>query len=185
MDAGKVTLCGEESFGTSSNHVREKDGLWAVLCWLNILAYHPGKTVSELLQDHWHKFGRHYYSRYDYEALDLNQAKEMIHLLEICDLEGQDIVLKDNFTYQDPIDGSVSKNQGIRILFKNGDRIIYRLSGTGTEGATLRIYLEKYVQDPVLFNQDPAEILKSLAEFSIKTCRIQEITGRVKPDVIT
>jgi phosphoglucomutase len=153
MDAGMCTICGEESFGTGSNHVREKDGLWAVLCWLSILAT-LRKPVAEVVGDHWRRFGRSYYQRHDYEHLELEAATRMIGAvkaklskLEGASIAGTKVSQAAEFSYTDPVDGSVSSHQGIRILLEDGSRIVCRLSGTGTEGATLRIYLERYLQD--------------------------------------
>ena len=153
MDAGLCTLCGEESFGTGSNHVREKDGLWAVLAWLSILAV-IRKSVAEIVQDHWKRFGRSYYQRHDYEGLDAKTATKMINELRENlpkmtgkEMAGTTVRLADDFSYVDPVDGSESKNQGLRLLLSDGSRIIARLSGTGTEGATLRVYVERYQQD--------------------------------------
>lgn len=191
MDAGKVTLCGEESFGTSSSHVREKDGLWAVLCWLNILAV-KRSTVQQIVTEHWREYGRNVYSRLDYEDLPVAQAKQVIaHVTQqFSTLAGQQLgayqVAKcDNFSYTDPIDGSVSSNQGLRILFECGSRIVIRLSGTGTEGATLRIYLEAFEADPQRQQQDAQVLLKALIQIALQLTQLEAITGRDKPTVIT
>ncbi len=191
MDAGKVTLCGEESFGTSSSHVREKDGLWAVLCWLNILAV-KRLSVEQIVMAHWRKFGRNVYSRLDYEDLPVAKANQVMqHVTEqFADLPGQQLVgyrvhACDNFSYTDPIDGSVSRNQGLRILFEDGSRIVIRLSGTGTEGATLRIYLEAYEPDTSRHALDAQELLKELIQIALNLTQLQAITGRDKPTVIT
>lgn len=153
MDAGRCTICGEESFGTGSNHVREKDGVWAVLAWLSILGT-TRKSVEQIVMDHWREFGRSYYQRHDYERLDANYAKEMMDALrsKLSELEGTDfggsrIKTADDFSYTDPVDHSVSKGQGVRLLLEDGSRVVCRLSGTGTEGATLRVYVERYLED--------------------------------------
>jgi phosphoglucomutase len=191
LDANRVTLCGEESYGTSSNHVREKDGLWAVLFWLNLLAVR-GQTVTEILADHWRRFGRHYYSRHDYEALDSNTANAMIEQLrrDLGSLAGKrfgarTIRAADDFTYHDSIDGSTSAKQGIRLLFADGARIVVRLSGTGTEGATLRLYLESYQADPTKHHLDPQLALADLIEISEHVIGIKRQSGRQQPDVVT
>ena len=191
LDAGKITLCGEESFGTGSSHVREKDGLWAVLCWLNIIAVRK-QSVSEILIDHWRRFGRHFYTRHDYEAVDNKAASELIeHLLNnLVNLAGQafgdyKITSADDFSYTDPIDGSVSDGQGIRLLFEKGARIIFRLSGTGTTGATLRVYIEDYCDDAARQLEDPQQYLKQLIDIADKIAGIHTRTGMDTPTVIT
>ncbi|MDP2806472.1 MAG: alpha-D-glucose phosphate-specific phosphoglucomutase [Gallionellaceae bacterium] len=191
MDAGKVTLCGEESFGTGSDHVREKDGLWAVLFWLNILAARK-QSVENIVREHWAKYGRNFYSRYDYEALPTEAANGVMqHLREsFTSLTGKSfgkysIKTCDDFSYTDPVDGSVSKNQGVRILFSDGSRIIYRLSGTGTEGATLRIYLEAFEADVSRHHLDAQVALKELIEIALNVSELKSRTGRDKPTVIT
>jgi phosphoglucomutase len=191
LDAGKITLCGEESFGTSSNHVREKDGLWAVLFWLNLLA-EKQDSVENIVRRHWAEYGRNYYSRHDYEEIDLKAAQELMTALEakLPELCGQSfgnltIGDADNFTYTDPIDGSVSKNQGIRLLFTDGSRIIFRLSGTGTQGATLRVYLEKYEADSSKHDQEVQEALADLISIAGSVAQIAAFTGRDVADVIT
>ncbi len=191
LDAGKVTLCGEESFGTGSDHVREKDGLWAVLMWLNILAVRK-QSVAEILTSHWSSFGRNYYSRHDFEAVDAAKADAMITALRgiLPDLAGQHlhgltILSADEFAYTDPVDGSVSQRQGVRIRFTDGSRIVLRLSGTGTEGATLRLYLERYEADPDRFSLDPQLALAPVIQAAHSLARITEYTGRSAPDVIT
>ena len=191
LDAGKATICGEESAGTGSDHVREKDGLWAVLLWLNILAV-TGKSVAEIADDHWRKFGRNYYARHDYEGIDTEIAQSMMRDLvaSLGDLSGRTfgtltISAADQFDYTDPVDGSVSRNQGIRIFFEGGARIVFRLSGTGTEGATLRIYLERY--EPPTGKLD-AEVQPMLAELAAAAGELTDLaarTGRKQPDVIT
>ena len=170
LDANKITLCGEESFGTGSDHVREKDGLWAVLFWLNILVVRK-QSVADIVRDHWKRFGRHFYVRHDYETIDIDTANGIVDHLQsqLSQIPGRsisnDIVgYADEFSYTDPIDGSTSEGQGIRIGFKNGSRIIFRLSGTGTEGATLRIYLERFEPDPEKHGVDTQSALATLVE---------------------
>ncbi|MCF8150568.1 MAG: alpha-D-glucose phosphate-specific phosphoglucomutase [Burkholderiaceae bacterium] len=191
MDAGKVTLCGEESFGTGSSHVREKDGLWAVLFWLNILAKRR-LSVEEIVHRHWAEYGRNVYSRHDYEALPADIAAElMAHVKsQFADLPGRrlgDYTVKfcDDFSYTDPIDGSVSSGQGLRIGFKDGSRIVFRLSGTGTEGATLRIYLEAYSSDPATQRADAQQALEPLIDIAHDLSQLKQRTGRESPTVIT
>ncbi|NOQ14945.1 MAG: alpha-D-glucose phosphate-specific phosphoglucomutase [Methyloprofundus sp.] len=191
LDADKITLCGEESFGTGSNHVREKDGLWAVLFWLNILAK-KAQPVSQIVTEHWQQYGRDIYCRHDYEAVDSDIANGIMdHLREqIKTLAGQEfgqytIQYADEFSYTDPIDNSISKQQGIRIGFADGSRIIFRLSGTGTVGATLRIYLEKYEADATQHKQDPQDALAELIKLAEQFCQVKKLTGRVEPTVIT
>jgi phosphoglucomutase len=191
MDAGKVTLCGEESFGTGSDHVREKDGLWAVLFWLNILAVRQ-ESVAEILRDHWRRFGRNYYSRHDHEEVDADAAAALVEGLRarLPELPGQRlgsyvVEQADDFSYRDPIDGSLSEHQGIRVLFGGGARIVYRLSGTGTAGATLRVYLEAYEPDPVKHGQDPQVALRPLIDIADHLAGIRTRTGRVAPSVVT
>lgn len=191
LDAHQVTLCGEESYGTSSNHVREKDGLWAVLFWLNLMAVR-GQSVVDILRDHWRSYGRHYYSRHDYEALDSDIANQMIDQLrrDLGQLTGKQfgnrsIRAADDFTYHDPVDGSVSVKQGIRLMFADGARIVVRLSGTGTEGATLRLYLESYQPDANKQAEDPQHVLADLIAIAEDVIGIKRRSGRQKPDVIT
>ncbi|MEM8654003.1 MAG: alpha-D-glucose phosphate-specific phosphoglucomutase [Pseudomonadota bacterium] len=191
LDAGKVTLCGEESAGTGSNHVREKDGLWAVLLWLNILAV-TGKSVSELMSDHWATYGRNYYSRHDYEAVDSAAANDLVADLraQLGDMAGRQVGAltvsgADEFSYDDPVDGSTSSGQGIRIYFDGGGRAVFRLSGTGTDGATLRVYLEQLETDPAALDQDPQDALAGIIEAADTLAGIGERTGRTAPDVIT
>jgi phosphoglucomutase len=191
LDAGKVTLCGEESFGTGSNHVREKDGLWAVLLWLNILSARR-EPVAGIVRDHWARFGRNFYSRHDYEAIDAEAGADLIAALRerLPRLRAErlgDLVVEhaDDFSYRDPIDGSVSERQGIRILFEGGARIVYRLSGTGTEGATLRVYLEAYEPDSVRHDRDTQVALAPLIRIADQLAQIRERTGRAAPSVIT
>lgn len=196
LDAGKATICGEESSGTGGNHVREKDGLWAVLCWLSILAK-TGKPAETLVREHWAKFGRNVYSRHDYEGIDLAAGQTlMARLRDIAPtLAGKSFTVTgshemvidkaDDFTYHDPVDGSVSEHQGIRVFLKDGSRIVFRLSGTGTVGATLRVYLERYTDNPAHYEQDVQTTLKPLIELADQVAHIREITGRVAPDVIS
>lgn len=191
MDAGKVTLCGEESFGTGSDHVREKDGLWAVLFWLNILAI-KRQSVEQIVKRHWLQFGRNVYSRHDYEDLPIEAANGLIaHLRgQFTRLPGQTfgrytVKTCDDFSYTDPIDGSVSSKQGLRILFEDGSRIVIRLSGTGTEGATLRIYLEAFEPDHAKHHLDAQDALSEMIALAAKMCELRERTGREAPTVIT
>lgn len=191
MDAGKVTLCGEESFGTSSNHVREKDGLWAVLFWLNIIAAKK-MGVEAILKAHWLEYGRNVYSRHDYEAIPTEAANSVIaHIKsQFSSLPNQKfghytVKLCDDFSYHDSIDRSVSNNQGIRILFTDGSRIVFRLSGTGTEGATLRIYLEAYEPDSTKHHLDAQVALAEMIQIALQISQLIEKTGRIAPTVIT
>lgn len=191
LDAGKATLCGEESFGTGSNHVREKDGLWAVLFWLNILAVRQ-ESVEDIVRNHWQTYGRNYYSRHDYEEVEIEKANQLVDKLQaiLPNLKGQkfgnyQVEYSDNFSYTDPVDNSVSNNQGIRIGFTDGSRIVFRLSGTGTKGATLRVYLESYEPDPTKHNLDPQEALGELITIADEIAQIKTITGRQQPTVIT
>ena len=191
LDAGRVTLCGEESFGTGSDHVREKDGLWAVLLWLNILAVRK-ESVADILAAHWANFGRNYYSRHDFEAVASDRADAMIAALRASlpglkgqAIEGMVIAGADDFAYSDPVDGSVSQKQGVRILFDDGSRIVLRLSGTGTEGATLRLYLERYAAGPDGLNLDPQTALAPVIRAALTLAQIAEYTGRTAPDVVT
>jgi phosphoglucomutase len=191
LDAGKVTICGEESAGTGSDHVREKDGLWAVLLWLNILAARKEPAI-DIVKKHWAEFGRNYYSRHDYEEVESDKANRLMDGLvsRLGTLPGTklgDLVIasSDNFTYLDPIDGSVSANQGIRILFEGGSRIVYRLSGTGTSGATLRVYIERYEPDPAKHGMETQGALADLILAADQLAGIKAGTGREKPSVIT
>lgn len=191
LDDEKITLCGEESFGTGSDHVREKDGLWAVLFWLNILAVRQ-LPVAEIVREHWAKFGRNFYTRHDYENIEIHGANKLIHHLrdQIKSLPDKkfkhyQVVLSDDFEYTDPIDGSVSKAQGVRIGFGDGSRIVYRLSGTGTEGATLRVYIEAFEADPKKHALDAQEYLHDLIEIADEIAGIKHWTGRTHPTVIT
>ena len=191
LDANKATICGEESFGTGSNHVREKDGLWAVLYWLNIIAA-TNMSVEEIVKAHWKKYGRNYYSRHDYEGVDGAVAKAMMDDMtaraesEVGKFYGDyEVETFDNFTYVDPVDKSVSKNQGVRVLFKDGSRIVFRLSGTGTQGATVRVYIEKYEPNVAKHDLDPQVALADLIEIAETISGVKAKTGRKKPDVIT
>ena len=191
LDAGMATLCGEESFGTGSDHVREKDGLWAVLLWLNILAVRK-QSVAEILAHHWAEYGRNYYSRHDFEGIAVDKADAMMAVLRGSlpdltglELEGLIVAEADDFAYTDPVDGSVSQRQGVRILFDDGSRIVLRLSGTGTEGATLRLYLERYAPGPEGLAHDPQEALAPVIRAAHRLAQIEAFTGRVEPDVIT
>ncbi|XAR72214.1 Phosphoglucomutase (alpha-D-glucose-1,6-bisphosphate-dependent) [Bertholletia excelsa] len=207
MDAGLCSVCGEESFGTGSDHIREKDGIWAVLAWLSILAYRNkdnlsgGKlvTVEDIVRQHWATFGRHYYTRYDYENVDAGAAKElMAHLVKLqSDLaevnkavkgmrsDVSNVVHADEFEYKDPVDRSISKHQGIRYLFEDGSRLVFRLSGTGSEGATIRLYIEQYEKDSSKIGRDSQEALAPLVEVALKLSKMEGFTGRSAPTVIT
>jgi phosphoglucomutase len=191
LDANKATLCGEESFGTGSNHIREKDGLWAVLFWLNILAERQ-QSVEHIVQEHWKTYGRNYYSRHDYEGIDSDRAHAMIDKVRtlVPTLKGQqfgryEVAYGDDFAYTDPIDGSVSQKQGVRIGFTDGSRIVMRLSGTGTQGATLRLYFESYEPDVTQQNQDVQQALGELMAIAEQVASVRENTGMDKPTVIT
>jgi phosphoglucomutase len=191
MDANMVTLCGEESYGTGSSHIREKDGVWAVLFWLNIIAA-TGKDVPQLVREHWARSGRNYYSRYDYEAVDAGAAGAMMVALrfKLQDLAGQvidghQVTLADDFTYLDPVDRSVSTRQGIRIVMDDGSRIVFRLSGTGTEGATIRLYLERYEAGPERLDLDTQQALAGLAAIALQISELKKHTGRERPSVVT
>ena len=191
LDAGKITLCGEESFGTGSNHVREKDGLWAVLFWLQILAERRC-SVAEIMAEHWKRFGRHYYSRHDYEAVASDAAHGLFDRLEGMlpglvgqSFAGRSVSAADNFSYTDPVDGSVTKGQGLRILLDDGSRVMVRLSGTGTKGATIRVYLESYVPSSGDLNQDPQVALADMISAINELAEIKQRTGMDRPTVIT
>jgi len=207
MDAGRVQICGEESFGTGGDHVREKDGIFAVLAWLNILAYEnqdaskPLVTVEQIVQDFWKEYGRNFFSRYDYEGVESDGANKMMdHLAKIqADMNAKKdakglmtigdfptkVKLAENFSYKDPVDGSVATNQGILFVFEDGSRIIFRLSGTGSAGATIRMYIEKYEGDASQHHLDAQVALKPFIDLALKTSKLQEFTGRNKPTVIT
>lgn len=207
MDAGLCSICGEESFGTGSDHIREKDGIWAILAWLSILAYKNKEnlggaklvTVEEIVRKHWATYGRHYYIRYDYENVDAGAAKElMAYLVKLQSslpevnkiIKGirsdvSNVAKADEFEYKDPVDGSISKHQGIRYMFEDGSRLIFRLSGTGSEGATIRVYIEQYEKDSSKTGRDSQEALGPLVEVALKLSKMQEFTGRSAPTVIT
>ncbi|MEM7770000.1 MAG: alpha-D-glucose phosphate-specific phosphoglucomutase [Cyanobacteria bacterium P01_A01_bin.37] len=191
LDAGRATLCGEESFGTGSNHVREKDGLWAVLFWLNVLAVRQ-QSVEAIVTEHWKTYGRNYYSRHDYEGVDSDRAntlmtnlRDKLSVLPGQSFQGYEVKYADDFSYTDPVDGSVSQKQGIRIGFTDGSRIVFRLSGTGTQGATLRLYLENFEADDAKHSLDPQIALGTLISIAEEVAQIREYTGRDKPTVIT
>jgi phosphoglucomutase len=191
LDAGKATLCGEESFGTGSNHIREKDGLWAVLFWLNLLAVRR-EPLPELVRAHWRRFGRDYYTRHDYEQVDSGRAQELMAGLtaRLAGLPGSEwsghrVAQADDFAYTDPVDGSVSEHQGLRLMFEDGARMVFRLSGTGTQGATLRVYMERFEPDPAAQDLDAQQALGSLIAAADGIARIRELTGRAEPTVIT
>jgi len=191
-------LCGEESFGTGSDHIREKDGMWAVLAWLSILADRnktPGQplvTVKDIVESHWKTYGRNYYCRYDYEGVEKPAAEAvMAHLINSFNtlvgttMNGMKIATADEFEYLDPVDGSISSHQGIRILFADGSRIIFRLSGTAGSGATIRLYLEKYESNPDLLGMHPLEALGDMVTIALTISKLKELTGFEEPTVIT
>ncbi len=191
LDAGLITICGEESFGTGSNHVREKDGLWAVLFWLQILAAKQ-VSVAELMHEHWERFGRHYYSRHDYEEIAIDSANQLFNRLELMlptlyeqSFAGCQVVKADNFSYTDPVDRSITKNQGLRILLEDGSRVVLRLSGTGTKGATLRIYVERYVSPQGKLDMNSQHALSDLIMSIDSFAEIRKRTGMQVPTVIT
>lgn len=191
LDAGRITLCGEESFGTGSNHVREKDGLWAVLFWLDIIASRK-EGVEAIVRDHWRRYGRNFYTRHDYEDLDAAAARAAIDgvrrqgdALAGTPLAGDVVRSVDDFSYHDPVDGSTSANQGLRILFASGARIVFRLSGTGTAGATLRLYAEAFEPDPARHDRDAQEALAPYIDAARSVARLRELTGREGPTVVT
>ncbi len=191
MDAGKITLCGEESFGTGSSHVREKDGLWAVLFWLNIIAARK-QPAQSIVREHWRSYGRDFFTRHDYENLDAGAAGDLMQSLRdrLHDLPGQafaghTVSAADDFSYTDPVDGSVSEGQGLRVLFDDDARIVYRLSGTGTGGATLRVYCDNFQLDPSLLEVDTQRALASVLTAADAIAGIGSRTGRTAPDVIT
>ena len=191
LDAGKATLCGEESAGTGSSHVREKDGLWAVLLWLNILAVRK-QSVAEIMDEHWREFGRNYYSRFDYEAVPIAEANQVMDALRasLGTLKGQSfaglkVVAADEFSYLDPVDGSSSDAQGLRVWFEDDNRAVLRLSGTGTEGATIRLYLEHLATSPDGAWIDAQAALAPLLAGILELTQLQVITGRDGPDVKT
>ncbi|WP_406604122.1 alpha-D-glucose phosphate-specific phosphoglucomutase [Bartonella gliris] len=190
LDAGKVTFCGEESFGTGSHHIREKDGLWAVLFWLNLLAV-TGKTVAQITHQHWRTYGRFYTLRYDYEEVESCKACAIVEQLRAhlpkagMEIAGLRVEKADDFTYHDPVDHSVSTGQGIRVFFENGARLVVRLSGTGTVEATLRLYFEQYEGNPRKYNLDPQKVLQPLQKAALQLLQIQQKLGRERPDIIT
>lgn len=197
MDAGRLSICGEESFGTGSNHIREKDGIWAVLAWLSILAGR-NMSVEQVLLNHWGTYGRNFFTRYDYENCESAPCNKMMAALDAMSddtsLVGKElsqsgktytIAKIDNFAYTDPIDGSVAKKQGVRVLMSDGSRIVFRLSGTGSSGATVRMYVESYESDPSTFTKDAQDVLKPLVEIALSLAKLKEYTGRDKPTVIT
>ncbi len=191
LDAGLATICGEESAGTGSDHVREKDGLWAVLLWLNILAAR-GESAKSIVAQHWATYGRNYYSRHDYEAVDTDAANRLMDGLRAklgslpgTEVKGMKIVAADDFQYDDPVDGSVSKNQGIRVLFEGGSRVVFRLSGTGTSGATLRVYIERFEPSSGDLSLETQAALADLIDAAEEIAAIRSHTGRDQPSVIT
>ncbi|KAF9192886.1 Phosphoglucomutase-2 [Haplosporangium sp. Z 767] len=200
MDAGRLSICGEESFGTGSDHIREKDGVWAVIAWLNIIAaanQAKHSNINDILLAHYNEYGRNFFSRYDYEEVDSEGASKMVDRLRAlvstdrANLIGKDLgngfVVKDgdDFEYTDPIDGSVSKKQGIRIIFEDGSRLIIRLSGTGSHGATVRLYVEKYESNPSKYQDKTQDALRPLIEVALELSQLTEFTGRKEPTVIT
>ncbi|KXS12381.1 Phosphoglucomutase, first 3 domain-containing protein [Gonapodya prolifera JEL478] len=197
MDAGKLSVCGEESFGTGSDHIREKDGVWAILAWLQILAHasasDPNVSVKSVCLAHFATYGRNYFSRYDYEEVPSDGASDMIDRLRKLTAElpgktlapGFTVKVADDFAYTDPVDGSVSTKQGLRIVFEDGSRVIFRLSGTGSSGATVRLYVEKYEADKTKFEVDAQEALKKLIGVALELSKLKEYTGRDEPTVIT
>jgi phosphoglucomutase len=191
LDAGRVTLCGEESYGTGSSHVREKDGLWAILFWLSLQGA-TGRSVESLVREHWGTYGRNYYSRHDYEAIPTVVADALMADLRaaLLGLKGaqfgaRTVVVADDFSYTDPVDGSVSAKQGVRIIFDDGARVIFRLSGTGTEGATLRIYLEKYEPDATQQDHPVQQALADLIAIAEQVAGVRGRTGMAGPTVAT
>lgn len=191
LDAGRVSLCGEESYGTGADHVREKDGLWAVLFWLDLIAAR-GESVEAIVRGHWRRFGRHFYSRHDYEEIDKDRAERLMAALRarLGDLGGQtlaglEVTLADDFAYRDPVDGSRSEGQGLRIVFGERARIVFRLSGTGTAGATIRVYFELYEPDPTRHDRPVQEALAPLIALAEELAGIRRLTGRARPSVVT
>jgi phosphoglucomutase len=191
LDAGLINLCGEESFGTGSDHIREKDGVWAVLFWLNLIAVKK-QSVANIVNQHWQGFGRNYYSRHDYENVEMNIAQEILSDLQakLASLPGHNwddyhVMVADNFSYRDPVDNSLSENQGIRILFENESRIIIRMSGTGTQGATLRLYFEQYQPSTGTLDAEPQAHLAKLVAIAEDLTQLKQRSGRSAPDVIT
>lgn len=191
LDAGKVTLCGEESAGTGSDHVREKDGVWAVLLWLNILAERR-QSVQQIAHEHWARYGRNYYTRHDYEEIDSKAAGDLMQALKAQfphwtanGVEGRAVTIADDFSYQDPVDSSLSKGQGLRLVFQDRSRLVFRLSGTGTSGATLRLYIERFEDNPAMLYKETQTILADLIALADRVAGITMRTGRVAPSVIT
>jgi len=191
LDDGQITLCGEESAAASSDHIREKDGLWAVLMWLNIVAAR-GKSVADIVKEHWQEFGRHYYSRHDYEKVDAAKAESVMQNLrdQLGDLPGTDfggevVESAKSFTYHDPVDGSISENQGLMVMFESGSRFALRLSGTGTVGATLRLYLEKYEPKTGVLDADLQKTLNPIADIANTITDLKRITGQNIPSTIS
>jgi phosphoglucomutase len=190
LDAGRISICGEESYGTGSSHIREKDGLWAILMWLNILAVRE-QPVAAIMREHWRTFGQNIYTRHDYEGITEEAGKGIMELLrqKLPALPGQrlndnPVRMADEFEYRDPVDGSISARQGFRIGFEGGSRIAFRLSGTGTHGATLRVYLEQFEPDPARQGRDPQAALKPLRDAADAVAEIRARTGRKEPDVM-
>jgi len=195
MDAGRLSICGEESFGTGSNHVREKDGVWAILCWLSIVAAKQ-MTVEQVMMDHWTTYGRNFYSRYDYEQVASEGALKMMEGLRVYTADPSKLVGKayssghtvksaDEFEYTDPTNGEVTSKQGIRIVFECGSRVIFRLSGTGSSGATIRLYVDSYKNDPESYGVDAQVALKPLIGVALELSKLTALTGREEPTVIT
>ncbi|TYR29996.1 alpha-D-glucose phosphate-specific phosphoglucomutase [Mesorhizobium microcysteis] len=191
LDAGLATICGEESAGTGSDHVREKDGLWAVLLWLNILAVRR-QSLRQIVTEHWATYGRNYYSRHDYEGVDTDDANALMEALRGklatlpgSSVEGLTVATADDFAYLDPVDGSVSANQGVRVLFEGGSRVVFRLSGTGTSGATLRVYIERFEPEPSRHDMETQAALADLIAAADRIAGIRKHTGRPSPSVIT
>ncbi|MBZ6078761.1 alpha-D-glucose phosphate-specific phosphoglucomutase [Microvirga puerhi] len=191
LDAGRVTICGEESAGTGSDHVREKDGLWAILLWLDIVAAR-GQSIADIVAEHWRTYGRDFYTRHDYEGISTASGDQLmadlrgaLETLPGRSFAGLKVASADDFAYEDPTDGSVTRHQGVRVLFANDARAVFRLSGTGTEGATLRVYLETFEPDPSRHDQDPQDVLADVIAAADAIAGIRERTGRTAPDVIT
>lgn len=197
MDAGRLSLCGEESFGTGSDHIREKDGLWAMLAWLSIMAS-KGQSAEDILKDHWSTYGRNFFTRYDYEGCETAPCEQMMANLEVLvndpSFIGKEfmsggrtfrISQADNFSYTDPIDKSVSNKQGIRLIFEDGSRIVFRLSGTGSSGATVRMYIDSYEADQSKHMLDAQVALKPLVDIALEISQLTQLTGRQAPTVIT
>ena len=201
MDAGRLSICGEESFGTGSDHIREKDGPWAVLAWLSILAHRNKEvpiggakvTVEQITKEHWARYGRNFFCRYDYEGCESGPCNEMVEHLRIVAASAKkgdkfgtyELEFADDFEYTDPIDGSVSSNQGVRFVFADGSRLIFRLSGTGSSGATVRMYIEQYEADVTKQTQDAQDALAPLIKVALDVSKLREFTGRESPTVIT